>query len=244
MRYRYRLTSVLSNTGIMLISRHQLYNIVRQTQQSFLASHSAAALPANSAAQKKTVKLPVNDYGVPLLPENIRKKLFSKVRKQPTPSSVVKSARRELTKFGLSCEDRPVFKIPDISLPDIANNNISDHISDVARRQVRPYTDLLLELLSSPSPPRPETWTLQPGWTRYTADGGAVGVETPLERCLVLDVEVAVTEDPRAVMATAVSDRAWYSWLSPHLLHSQPFPESPVVRERELNIIVGIHFIF
>ena len=124
-----------------------------------------------------------------------------------------------------------MFKIPDISLPDIANNNISDHISDVARRQVRPYTDLLLELLSSPSPPRPETWTLQPGWTRYT-DGGAVGVETPLERCLVLDVEVAVTEDPRAVMATAVSDRAWYSWLSPHLLHSQPFPESPVVRER------------
>ena len=125
-----------------------------------------------------------------------------------------------------------MFRIPEISLPDIANNNISDQMTEVARHQVRPYTDLLLELLSSPSPPRPAVWSLQPGWTRYSAEGGAVPVETPLERCLVLDVEVAVKEDPRAVMATAVSDLAWYSWLSPHLLHSQPFPESPVVRER------------
>ena len=35
----------------------------------------------------------------------------------------------------------------------------------------------------------------------------------PEERCLVFDVEVAVTEDPRAVMAAAVTSLAWYSWL-------------------------------
>ena len=216
----------------MLISRHHRYNLYRLTQQSFLATHTAAASAANCSANNKTLKLPLNDYGVPLLPENIRTKLFSKVRKQPTSSSVVKSARRELTKFGLSCDDRSVSRIPHISLPDITNNNISDHISEVSSQQVRPYTDLLLELLSSPTPPRPEVWSLQPGWTRYSPCGAAVSVETPWERCLVLDVEVAVTEDPRAVMATAVSDQAWYSWLSPHLLHAQPFPESPVVRGR------------
>ena len=216
----------------MLISRQHRYNLYRHTQQSFLATQSTVASPASSGAKNNPVKLPVNEYGVPLLPENIRQKLFSKVRKHPTSSSVVKSARRELTKFGLSYEDRPEFRIPEISLPDIVNNNISDQLTDVARHQVRPYTDLLLELLSSPSPPRPSVWSLQPGWTRYSADGGAAPVETPLERCLVLDVEVAVKEDPRAVMATAVSDLAWYSWLSPHLLHAQPFPESPVVRER------------
>ena len=213
----------------MLISRHHHYNLYRHTQRSLL---STAASPEKSTSNNNTLKLPVNDYGVQLLPENIRTKLFSKVKKQLTSSSIVKSARRELTKFGLSSEDRSESRMPQISLPDIVNNNISDHLSEVAGHQVKAYTDLLLELLSSPSPPRPEVWALQPGWTRYSPDGEAVSVETPLERCLVLDVEVAVREDPRAVMATAVSDLAWYSWLSPHLLHSTPFPDSPVVRSR------------
>ena len=54
-------------------------------------------------------------------------------------------------------------------------------------------------------------------------------VPHPEERCLVFDVEVAVTEDPRAVMAAAVTSRAWYSWLSPQLLHGEPFPPGPRV---------------
>ena len=35
---------------------------------------------------------------------------------------------------------------------------------------------------------------------------------------MVFDVEVAMLAGPEPVMATAASARAWYSWLSPHLL--------------------------
>ena len=201
-------------------------HLVGLSCRSCLATNSAAA-----STNPDTEKLPVNDYGVPLLPENLRAKLFSKVRARPVTDSVVTKARKELTKFGLSSNMKAEFRLPDIAnrLPDILNNNISDNMWEVARRQVEPYTSMLLELLSSPTPPRPSSWSLQPGWTRYTAQG-AEAVTVPLERCLVLDVEVAVKEDPRAVMATAVSDRAWYSWLSPHLLSSTAFPSNPVVR--------------
>ena len=90
--------------------------------------------------------------------------------------------------------------------------------------------DCSLPSCPPPSPPRPSVWSLRPGWTRYSPHGSPVAVDVPLERCLVLDVEVAVKEDPRAVMATAVSDQAWYSWLSPHLTDNKPFQRSPVVR--------------
>ena len=42
--------------------------------------------------------------------------------------------------------------------------------------------------------------------------------------------QVAVTEDPRAVMAVALTSEAWYSWLSPQLLHGESFPPGPKVR--------------
>ena len=124
------------------------------------------------------------------------------------------------------------FRLPDVTpyLPEVADSNISHHLWKVASAQVRPYTDLLLELLAAPSPPRPLAWALQPGWSRYCPLTGEVtSVPYPEERCLVFDVETAVREDPRAVMAVALTSRAWYSWLSPQLLHGEPFPPGPKV---------------
>ena len=46
------------------------------------------------------------------------------------------------------------------------------------------------------------------------------------ENCFVFDVEVSVLTDKRAVMASCISDKAWYTWLSPYLLSAQPFPET------------------
>ena len=169
----------------------------------------------------------------------------------PTPQF---KAKAELTKFGLT-EASQGFSLPDVTpyLPEVTDNNISQHLWKVASEQVRPYTDLLLELLAAPALPRPEHWSLQPGWSRYCPRTGEVtsvphpqvimmmmmlmmlmmimtSVPHPQERCLVFDVEVAVTEDPRAVMAVAVTSQAWYSWLSPQLLHGEPFPPGPKVR--------------
>lgn len=80
---------------------------------------------------------------------------------------------------------------------------------------------------------RPGTWRREPGWTKYSLEtstdgsvslGSGVPVQRPDEEdsMLVFDVETMVAEGPYAVMATAASPRAWYSWLSPWLLGHGP----------------------
>ena len=53
----------------------------------------------------------------------------------------------------------------------------------------------------------------------------------PLNFYITMMCQVAVTEDPRAVMAVALTSEAWYSWLSPQLLHGESFPPGPKVSD-------------
>jgi DNA polymerase gamma 1 len=150
------------------------------------------------------------------------------VKQAQVPHYQAQVATSELKKFGLDSSGSS-FPLPDITphLPPILNNNVSDHFWQVASEQVQPYTDLLLDLLASDTPPTPAKWNLEPGWTRYNAsDGTWASVPYPTEKCCVFDVEVCVIEDPRAVMAIAVTSEAWYSWLSPHLVHAESFPST------------------
>ncbi|KDN36329.1 hypothetical protein K437DRAFT_271157 [Tilletiaria anomala UBC 951] len=78
---------------------------------------------------------------------------------------------------------------------------------------------------------RPPQWVRRAGWTRYpllrSADrdpATALGVGEPIpfppaeDGPMVFDVETMPRCSHFAVMATAVSEKAWYSWLSPWLL--------------------------
>lgn len=88
------------------------------------------------------------------------------------------------------------------------------------------------EHLRTQVPLRPTEFSSSPGWTRYpflrTSDGEIVGLgdAEPVpypdvtDKALVLDVEVMVDESQFPVMATAVGQNAWYSWLSPWLAQS------------------------
>lgn len=89
---------------------------------------------------------------------------------------------------------------------------------------------VLDETLRKDEPIRPATFSMQPGWTKYpfmrTHDGGIAGLGQPEsvpypdvnDKALVFDVEVMIQESHFPVMATAVSENAWYSWVSPWLL--------------------------
>jgi len=190
----------------------------------------------------------MNCYGVDLLPPSLQGKLFKTVKKaEVVKTQPAQSAVSELKKFGLDTSGSS-FPLPDITqhLPPIVNNNVSDHFLHIAGEQVQPYTDLLFDLLASDTPPLPATWCLEPGWTRYNEDGSYHPVPYPTERCCVFDVEVCVSEDPRAVMATAVTSDAWYSWLSPYLVTTESFPSSmspstmiPMGSDESPRLVIG-----
>lgn len=66
-------------------------------------------------------------------------------------------------------------------------------------------------------PPRPCEYSRQPGWTRYRPDGSMESVPCPQEPVYIFDIETCVTEGPYPTLAVAVSDQAWYSWVSQRL---------------------------
>jgi len=109
----------------------------------------------------------------------------------------------------------------------LKGGSVSQHLRSEASRQSRPYVSLLCGLLVATPPPMPQKWEPVEGWVRYAPGKPPTRVAHPLEHCMVFDVEVCVTADPRAVMAVAVTPKAWYCWLSPHLLYSTPFPPGP-----------------
>ena len=73
----------------------------------------------------------------------------------------------------------------------------------------------------------PQKWQPVEGWVRYAPGKPPTRVDHPLEHCMVFDVEVCVMADPRAIIAVAVTPKAWYCWLSPRLLNPTPFPPGP-----------------
>ncbi|WFD27739.1 DNA-directed DNA polymerase [Malassezia nana] len=85
------------------------------------------------------------------------------------------------------------------------------------------------ESLRADVPVRTPPFSRQPGWSKYAfvrgADGTVAGladsVSVPYpdvnDSSLVFDVEVMVKESPYPVMAAAVGEHAWYTWISPWL---------------------------
>ena len=111
-----------------------------------------------------------------------------------------------------------------------------------------PYLKLLRSLTKE-IPEPPTVWDLRAGWTRYTPAGSAPA-KCPQEDALVFDVEVCVKEGFYPTLATAVSQDAWYLWVSPRLIEcNQDHPSSltpddliPLGFSPYPRIIVG-HFI-
>jgi len=164
---------------------------------------------------------------VDLLPPALQRRLFQGVRARPPPSPArQKAAVDELQRFGLTPAAGAAVELPDVTdfLPALRGDSVSQHLRAEAQRQAAPYLEQLTALLAAPTPPAPRHWCPDPGWTRYAPGQPPCTVEHPLEPCMVLDTEVCVSADPRAVMAVAVTSKAWYCWLSPHLLQAEPFP--------------------
>lgn len=97
-----------------------------------------------------------------------------------------------------------------------------------------------------------QEWILTPGWIRYHPVKGPQLIDYPDEDALVFDVEVCVTVGPKPVLACAVGEKYWYSWVSEILINQEApcknkkFPlndfiplENPKERDPKSRIIVG-----
>lgn len=166
-----------------------------------------------------------NPFGIKLLPEAVRSQLFLKSPNNPTEKNSpdqVKKALASLRQFDLKPEvdlnaPTPSDSFP-IELPPLYGD-VESHFYKIALQQVQPYQTILKPLLQAPILAQPSNWVYESGWTRYAPNRPPEKVNYPLELCFSFDVEVCVQDGHHPVMATALTDQAWYGWCSPHLIH-------------------------
>jgi DNA polymerase gamma 1 len=135
-------------------------------------------------------------------------------------------------------------KIPDISfqLPKMTGRDLEEHFLRIGIEQSGTYLQKAKDLASVHLPPQPKRWSRKSGWTRYDHNTGKQqAVEYPLEDVLTFDVETAVAVGPQAIMATAASPQAWYSWTSPYLFGESDHPNHliPLGKTGRERIVVG-----
>lgn len=164
---------------------------------------------------------PENLVKIQMISDNLHGQIFPQATRKYTDQerAAAKLYNAELKRHGIDVDSTTSMPDVELKLPPLRGNNIEEHFHSIAKEQVAPYESLLHPLVECEKlPAKPQRWAFYVGWTAYDpVDGTATPVDYPLERGIVFDVEVCVREGSAPVLATAVSTKRWYCWVSPKL---------------------------
>lgn len=159
-----------------------------------------------------------------MIPKSLHERIFD--RKPCVSEEAVARSKHHLLSHGIDVENRRGTKLlrnVNVDLPPLSGRNINDHFVSVATEQTEPYLSLAKSLARASLPQIPRKWRFAAGWTKYDERGVASAVAYPEEDALVFDVEVCMRDSDRPIMASAVSDTHWYSWVSERLALHQDY---------------------
>uniref|UniRef100_A0A1B6JZM3 DNA polymerase subunit gamma-1 n=1 Tax=Homalodisca liturata TaxID=320908 RepID=A0A1B6JZM3_9HEMI len=157
-----------------------------------------------------------NDFNIQMISEAMCDHLFgNKIKSNFCNLQDLNKVKMELKKHGLMSNVKEVPDI-DLNLPKLEGETIEDHFYNIGENQCASYRELIMNLLVE-LPVLPKVWEMKEGWTKYTNEGSC-SVEFPEEDALVFDVEVCCSEGQMPTLATAVSNKAWYAWVSSDLI--------------------------
>lgn len=161
-----------------------------------------------------------NEFNIQMISKNLFNQLFknsnTSISTTNVSQEVIDKYIQDLKKHNLLNKQEEVSDI-ELNLPKFDGKNITEHFWNIGEKQSGPYRKLLEKLINN-VPEIPKTWLFEPGWVRYTKNGYEK-VAFPKEDALVLDVEVCLSEGDMPTLGTAVSNEAWYGWVSPDLVH-------------------------
>lgn len=228
---KLRYTSIRSNHTTTKKNVKILYKndiVPKTTKKIFMPTlitkvNSETAEPPQKTKGKE---LRINEINMQMLSKNIYNQLFKNEDLEKPDYQIVESSRYELMKHGIKNAEIEYLDDINLKLPPLEGKNLIEHFKNIGEQQAKPYKELLNELLTE-LPKPPDKWSQKPGWTRYAPDSKPERVSHPLEDALVFDVEICLNAGKIPTMATAVSNKAWYGWVSKALIDeiSKPINE-------------------
>ncbi|CCH40733.1 DNA polymerase subunit gamma-1 [Wickerhamomyces ciferrii] len=123
----------------------------------------------------------------------------------------------------------------------INENNITTYVHEVAKRKAQPYFNKANEFSKAKLPTPPTKWEFQSGWYKYEPGKPPIKVPFPEEDAISFDGEVLYKISRYPTLATAVSSKAWYGWVSPYLVGEELKPTTliPLNPENKDKVIIG-----
>lgn len=173
--------------------------------------------------QKAHQERRLNEVNMQMLSRNIYNQVFKHNNQLSVDNNLIDCCLHDLSSHGMNTQEVDYMNDFELKLPPLEGETLEEHFKIIADRQCGPYKDLLYELLSF-IPPRPKTWVQNPGWTRYAPNSEPESVPYPLENAYIFDVEITVKYAPIPTVATCVSSKAWYGWVSNSLLNPTDKP--------------------
>ncbi|CUA77609.1 DNA polymerase gamma 1 [Rhizoctonia solani] len=187
----------------------------------------------------------INQVGVQMLSPALHSQVFPG---QPFTRPTIKAtniSRKHLESHGLDTELASRLPETNFNLPALRGKSIDEHFYNIGSHMAMPWQKLATDFAATTEkmrPSRPEYIFHCPGWTRYNPDGSFEPVDDlGSESAICFDVETLPAYSPFAVMACAVSETAWYVWISPWLLGLDPSCEHliPIGDPSIHRVIVG-----
>lgn len=186
----------------------------------------------------------MNPVGIQYLSEHLDRQIFPhKKSTDPSPEDqrLVEISKNYLQKHGLWGKKTAITDPVSFDLPQLQGSNLDEHFQRLALFAAEPYLDQAKKLAGVSLPPRPEEFQFVSGWMKYTSGEEPVPVGFPEGDALVFDVETLYKVSKYPVMATAVTQDAWYGWVSPVLTgesesYEHLIPLNTLQKER---VIVG-----
>ena len=210
----------------MLLLENPLYlKLLRNGRpRKYCTKPSSVPKPAKEIIPKATQPNPrFNEVNVQMLSKPIYDQIFKGAGTPGVDVDVVERCVAQLREHKMA-ENFDLLRDVDFVIPPL-EGDVEQHFWNIAERQAKPYRNLIEKLLMG-TPPVPKKWMLRPGWTKYPSEGDPEPVDYPAESAMVFDVEVCMQVGKSPTLATAVTDRAWYGWVSQSLIDGTSTPQT------------------
>ncbi|CAE7223451.1 unnamed protein product [Rhizoctonia solani] len=187
----------------------------------------------------------INQVGVQMLSPKLHSQVFPGQPLAQPSRKATNISQRHLKTHALNIELASRLPETSFDLPALQGESIDEHFHNIGSHMAMPWLKLATDFVSATEkglPPEPEQIFHHPGWTKYNPDGSFEPVENlGSESAICFDVETLPAYSPFAVMACAVSETAWYVWISPWLLGLDTSYEHliPIGNPSHHRVIIG-----
>lgn len=170
----------------------------------------------------------VNEVGIQYLSGQLQRKVFPKVSAGTYLKNIdqrkIEVAEEHLRHHGLLGKKTQVTDPITIKgFPSLqGNNTLDEHFHRLGSEISEPYLSMAERFLGPtvvpPRKPDASEWLFKEGWVRYAEGEPPRSVPHPLESAMVFDVEVLYKLSHYPVLATCMTLKAWYGWVSKSLI--------------------------